>query len=169
MNLDDKTQYLITWDKELPEGLALNNCWQFVYQRRKQEITRKVAKKPGVDLLDENKAVLRTLLNEIVAERRKQFEPSSILHLHIRQQKYTEALQVVNSGSCNGGYLEGIAKARNISQGDAAKLVLSKHSLESVVLRTTEAEREKFMFQIDNAEDQGKLIDLRDQILNLRN
>jgi len=150
---------------ELPEGMSLDNCWNWTLVGDKLKNTESPAKTKPSSLFENNKIEVKMLLIKRVNSCREQLLSEYAAGDYIRHLKFE------SSSKENDFFIEALARAKGVSyEKYRTELIETKNKYDRL-LKHTEINKEYYIKQIDAVTNNEDLLALRDifQNTNLTN
>jgi hypothetical protein len=161
---NDEHSAIAEYDGDLPEGLTLENSWNYGYRNKEVKLLNVTQAKPT--LLESNRGSIRKLLVDKVNERRARIKSS------MKYDDYIELLTYNDAYAYNGMNLDDLiwlkleVKHRGLQPAQVAELIKFEVSDKRSVLLATEDLYLEMDKRITNATTNDELFAVRTEVMD---
>lgn len=159
LNVVDKT-LMYDYAFELPSNFSHDNCWNWRLNGNKIELTE-TKQNTTPTIFEKNKKEVLQLLETKINQSRQPYLSNCLGGEYIRYLKNYERTWTSSE------FLDKIATIHNMSTDEYRNLILEKHQLTDTILKITELNKEYYLKQIREAEDNWTLCSIRDEFCNV--
>lgn len=145
---------------ELPEGMSLDNCWNWTLVGDKLKNTETSKNTKPSSLFENNKIEVKKLLVKRVNSCREQLLSEYTAGDYVRHLKFE------SSSKENDFFIEALAKAKGISYEKYRNELIETKNRYDKLLKHTEINKEYYIKQIDEVTNNDDLLALRDVFQN---
>ena len=145
---------------ELPEGMSLDNCWNWTLVGDKLKNTESTKNTKPNSLFENNKIEVKRLLIKRVNSCREQLLSKYVAGEYVRNLKFE------SSSKENDFFIEALARAKGVSYAKYRNELIETKKRYDTLLKHTEINKEYYIKQIDEVTNNYDLFALRDIFQN---
>lgn len=147
------------WLEEIPNGMTLNNCFNWQIDGNKLVNTASAPRKP-VDLFEQNKTKVKQLLIEKINDARRPYFSKAVGGDYIRDRKLKEAQEG------KGELIEQIASSQRKTTAQVCAEIIAAYRKFSYVMVRTEELKLHYEKAINDTTTESVLWAIRDEFAN---